>query len=307
MPIFNINGITLSEVPEIPFKLEKDIQRIVEGNMKAVFGINFVRSEFELNGLRIDSLGFDKSSNAFVIVEYKRDKNFSVIDQGFAYLSLLLNNKAEFLLAYNESTKESLRKEDIDWSQSRVIFVSPSFTSYQRQAIGFKDLPIELWEVKQYSNKTILFNQMKSPEKSESITKISPKSELVRSVSKEVRAYTEEFHLERKHVVSKENIKMLYEEVKRGILSVGDGITIKPTAKYIAFVHKTNFVDITIRPSSLKLFLNMKKGELNDPKHLARDVSKIGHWGNGDYEIQIMNLENIGYLLSLIRQSYEKN
>jgi hypothetical protein len=250
MPIFNINGIKLSEVPEIPFKLEKDIQRIVEGNMKAVFGINFVRSEFELNGLRIDSLGFDKSSNAFVIVEYKRDKNFSVIDQGFAYLSLLLNNKAEFILAYNESTKESLRKEDIDWSQSRVIFVSPSFTSYQRQAIGFKDLPIELWEVKQYSNKTILFNQMKSPEKSESITKISPKSELVRSVSKEVRAYTEEFHLERKHVVSKENIKMLYEEVKRAILSIGDGITIKPTAKYIAFVHKTNFVDITIRPST---------------------------------------------------------
>jgi predicted transport protein len=51
----------------------------------------------------------------------------------------------------------------------------------------------------------------------------------------------------------------------------------------------------------------MKKGELNDPKNLARDVSKIGHWGNGDYEIQIMNPEDIGYLLSLIRQSYEKN
>ena len=157
MPIFNINGTNLSEVSEIPFKLERNLQRLVEENMKTIFGIDFVRTEFELNRLRIDSLGFDKSSNAFVIVEYKRDKNFSIIDQGFAYLSLLLNNKAEFILAYNESTKGSLRKDDVDWSQSRVIFVSPSFTSYQRQAIGFKDLTLKLREVKKYYNKTIRF------------------------------------------------------------------------------------------------------------------------------------------------------
>lgn len=259
MPVFNMSDGKLTEVSEIPFKLEKDIQKIMEQNMKTIFGIEFVRTEFELNGLRIDSLGFDKQSNAFVIIEYKREKNFSVIDQGFAYLSLLLNNKAEFILTYNENLKANLKKDDVDWSQSRVIFVSPSFTTYQMQAIGFRDLPIELWEVKQYSNKTVLFNQIKSPEKSESITKISPKSELVRSVSQEVKEYTEEFHLERKHIVSKDNIKILYEEVKRAILSVGDGVTIKPTAKYIAFVHKTNFVDITIQQSSLKLFLNMKK------------------------------------------------
>jgi predicted transport protein len=26
---------------------------------------------------------------------------------------------------------------------------------------------------------------------------------------------------------------------------------------------------------------------LNDPKKIARDVSNMGHWGNGDYEIKI--------------------
>lgn len=303
MPIFNNLSGKLSEVSEVPFNLEKDLQKLVEQNMKTVFDIDFVKTEFELNGLRIDSLGFDKESNAFVIIEYKRDKNFSVIDQGFAYLSLLLNNKAEFILAYNESLGNSLKKDDVDWSQSRVIFVSPSFTSYQRQAIGFKDLPIELWEVKQFSNKTVLFNQIQSPEKSESITKISPKSELVRSVSREVRTYSEEFHLEKVD----DDIRSIYKEIKNAILAIGDSVTIKPTAKYIAFLHKTNFVDVTILKSSLKLFLNMKKGSLNDPKKLARDVSSIGHWGNGDYEIQIKESTDIGYLLSLIRQSYDKN
>jgi hypothetical protein len=65
------------------------------------------------------------------IIEYKRDKNFSVIDQGYACLALLLNNKAEFILLYNEKNMNPLRKEDVDWTQSRVIFVSPSFTTYQ--------------------------------------------------------------------------------------------------------------------------------------------------------------------------------
>ena len=60
-----------------------------------------------------------------------------------------------------------LRKEDVDWTQSRVIFVSPSFTTYQAKAIEFKDLPLELWVIKIYSNNTILFNQIQSPEKSE--------------------------------------------------------------------------------------------------------------------------------------------
>lgn len=63
--------------------------------MHTILGIEFVPSEFELNGLRVDSLGYNKESDSFTIVEYKRDKNFSVIDQGYAYLALLINNKAE--------------------------------------------------------------------------------------------------------------------------------------------------------------------------------------------------------------------
>ncbi|GIX43580.1 MAG: hypothetical protein KatS3mg129_3313 [Leptospiraceae bacterium] len=134
--------------------------------------------------MRIDTLAFDNETKSFVIIEYKKDKNFSVIDQGYAYLALLLNNKADFILEYNECKNESLKKENVDWSQSRVIFISPQFTKYQKQAINFKDLSIELWEVRKYENNTILFNQLKSSsEISESITKISPGNDIVKKIS----------------------------------------------------------------------------------------------------------------------------
>ena len=44
--------------------------------MKTVFHLNFVASEFILNDLRVDSLAYDEESESFVIIEYKRDKNF---------------------------------------------------------------------------------------------------------------------------------------------------------------------------------------------------------------------------------------
>ena len=148
MAFFKINKNSLTSINEEQFKLEKEIQSLTEENMSIIFGLDFVKSEFSLNNFRIDSLAFDKKSNSFVIIEYKRAKSFSVVDQGYAYLSLMLNNKADFILEYNENTEHTLKRNDIDWSQSRVMFISPSFTTYQREAINFKDLPIELWEIK---------------------------------------------------------------------------------------------------------------------------------------------------------------
>lgn len=56
----------------------------------------------------------------------------------------------------------------------------------------------------------------------------------------------------------------------------------------------------------------MKKGTLNDPQKVAREMvkfdgSKIGHWGNGDYEVKTKKQTDIGYVLSLIRQSHDKD
>ncbi|MFK2394924.1 hypothetical protein ACIXOK_04075 [Bacteroides fragilis] len=36
----------------------------------------------------------------------------------------------------------------------------------------------------------------------------------------------------------------------------------------------------------IRLFLNAKKGTLKDPEGITRDVSEVGHWGNGAYEVR---------------------
>lgn len=303
MKLFTVtNNQNLEAIKESQFQLEKDIQRISELNLQTIFNLQFVKSEFSINSFRIDTLTFDQETMAFVIIEYKRDKNFSVIDQGYAYLSLMLNNKADFILEYNESRKNTLKKADVDWSQSKIIFVSPSFTNYQREAINFKDLPIELWEIKKFSNNIILYNQIKTSGSQESIKTISRKDETIKKVSEEIKVYTEEEHLEK----ADDEIRELYEQLKTAILGL-DNFEIQPKKLYLAFFVGKGIVYIHPQKNALKVWINLKKGELDDPKNLTRDVSNVGHWANGDYELQMKNDENLEYILSLIKQSLKKN
>ena len=294
----------LSYIKELPFKFEKDIQNLVEKNLMTLIHLDFIRSEFSLNGFRIDTLAFDNETKSFVIIEYKRDKNFSVIDQGYAYLSLMLNNKADFILEYNECQQTSLKRTDVDWSQSKVIFISPQFTNYQREAINFKDLPIELWEIKRFENETISFEQIQKTSAKESIKTISRNDEIVEAVSKEVKVYTEQDHLQKVGFETRE----LYERVKDRLISLADDITMQPKKQTIDFrVGNNIFCDIILQNSGLKIYVNLKSGDLQDQKKVARDVSNVGHWGNGSYEIKLADLDDIDYIISLLKQSLRKN
>ena len=71
-------------------------------------------------------------------------------------------------------------------------------------------------------------------------------------------------------------------------------------------INDANFVDVRPQKKGIKLWLNLRKGELRDRKNLARNVKNIGHWGNGDYEISISENDSLPYLLALIKQSYKR-
>ncbi len=303
MKLFLKKEDKLTQINEKLFNLEKDIQLITESNMGAIFGLEFVKSECSLNNFRIDSLCFDTKAKSFVIIEYKNSKNFSVIDQGYSYLSLMLNNKAEFVLLYNEIMDKNLRKDMVDWSQSKVIFVSPTYTVYQKESINFKDLPIELWEIKQFENNTVMYLPIKATQQTESINTISSVDSTISTVSKEVKTYTEEEHLNGKP----NNIIELYERVKSEVLNLGD-VTLKPTKQYIAFIgNKKNIVDLVILKSKITVYINMKYSEIDDYKNMVRDVTNIGSWGNGDCQFALESMDDIDYLMFLIKQSYKKN
>lgn len=299
MHIYQLQNGTLRPVKERKADLEKDVQRLTEANLLTVFGLTFVSTEFALQSFRIDTLAFDPDNNAFVIIEYKRDRSFSVIDQGYSYLALMLNNKADFILEYNERTGSSLKRDDVDWSQSRVLFVASSFTTYQQNAINFKDLPIELWEVKIFDNNTVGFNQLLSPESNESIKTVT-KNKTIEKVSKEVKVYTVDDHLQ----VASDSTKRLFAELRDRILALGTEIEERPKKKYIAYRSKTAFVYIKLQRGQLKIWLTNPISGLADPQGIARDVSNVGHHGGGDTEVLLSERSNLNYVLGLIEQSY---
>jgi predicted transport protein len=77
--------------------------------------------------------------------------------------------------------------------------------------------------------------------------------------------------------------------------------------RYIAYKTTTNFVDIEPQLKRLRLSLNMKFSEINDPKGMCRDLTGIGHYTNGDVEISVTSLDQIDYAMDLIHQSFEKH
>ena len=272
----------------IDFKNEKELQSYVEKNMEEILGYKFIATEFSVGDSRLDSLGYDKENNTFIIIEYKNIKNNSLVDQGYSYLALMLERKEAFVLKYNNVTKSNLEICDIDWSQSRIIFISPFFSSRQISATEFQGMPFDLIKATKYENDIVEFDKIsKNPNLKASFT---PNTEIMKD------------HLNK----APEKIKELYQNLKEEILNLGD-IDIEYKKFYIAFKGNTNIVDIEVYSSKIKLFINMKIGSLNDPMNISRDMSKTGHHGNGDYVVEISNEDDIENVIPLIKQSLKVN
>ncbi len=304
MPIYKQSGDKLITIKEKKIDLEKSIQSLVEKNLDELFNLSFVSSEFPLNNLRIDTLAFDEELKSFVVIEYKKDRSISVIDQGYAYLALLLNNKADFVLEYNEKCKKNLRKDDIDWSQSKVLFIASSFTRYQQEAIGFQNLPMELWETKKYDNDLVYLNQIKPSEKSESIKTIA-KNQNVERVSREIKQYSVEDHIKPTWSKAKE----LFNEFSQRVLELDSRFEIHPTKYYIGFNIENKVVfNVQIRSSKILLELyRVKPEDLKDPEKRTRYRKKSFEYYNKHVtQFDIDNAEDIDYAIALVKQVYKK-
>lgn len=284
------------ELKQKDFKNEKEVQTFFENNIENVLGYKFIDTEFVVGDFRIDSLAFDEETKSFRIIEYKNVKNHSLVDQGYTYLKLMLERKADFVLQYNIKTKSSLTIQDIDWSQSRIIFVSPIYTSYQLNATDFKNIPVDLIKITRYEDDIIEIDFIKktSTVKVQEINMEPSKND----VNKEVVVYTEEDHL----VKVSENIKRLYEELKNRILELDD-IDVDAKKLYIAFKGSRNIIDVEFNKNKIKIYINMKKGTLNDPLNITKDISNIGHWGNGNYCIIMDKKDDIDNIIPLVKQS----
>ena len=101
-------------------------------------------------------------------------------------------------------------------------------------------------------------------------------------------------------------IRPVFDSFRKAVLALDPSISEEILKLYVAYKAETNFVDVIPQKTRLWLSLNLEFHELRDPKGLARDVSNLGRWGNGDAEIEVNALEGLPYVMGLVRQAFEK-
>jgi len=109
-----------------------------------------------------------------------------------------------------------------------------------------------------------------------------------------------------KHLAENQPMRPLFDELRKRILNLDSSVKEEFLKLYVAYKTTTNFVDIVPQKSKLRLSLNLKYEEINDPKGICKDVANLGRWGNGDVEVSISKVEELDYILFLIKQALDE-
>lgn len=98
----------------------------------------------------------------------------------------------------------------------------------------------------------------------------------------------------------------LFEAFRAEVLSLDPVVSEEFLKLYVAYKAETNFVDVVPQAKRLRLSLNMPFPDITDPRGICRDVSGLGRWGNGDVEVGLESLDDLPYVIGLVRQSFER-
>ena len=287
-----------------PFDYEKIIQTLVEKNLSSIFPeLEFVISEHEIDDLRPDSIAFNTESKSFAIIEYKKVKHGGALDQGLAYLNLLEEKLATFVLLYNEIKGVLYDVKDINLAETRIIIIAPEYNTHQLRAARSIHAPIELYEIKQYENSIISFNKIEN--KTSGIKKhIKVKQQISYEELSEEDYISGKYHSQNPN----HEIRELYKKLKKIILNNFEKLEYRQRMIYGGYYSREDSSTICtteILKSKIYLCYSTTKKNLIEPSNFVRDKTGKGHHGVGDYMSYIENEKDVEKAISLIRKVYE--
>ena len=135
-----IKGSVVEKIKAKDLDLEKNLQSLFEQNLEELLNIYFLAHEYSTSfGGRIDTLGIDKNGSP-CIIEYKKNQNDNVINQGLSYLRWLLDHKADFEILCQGKKFEI----DIDWDSPRVICIAESYSKFDLDTADILPINVEL-------------------------------------------------------------------------------------------------------------------------------------------------------------------
>ena len=301
--LFKLNKGTLDELENATFTYERALQKLIEDNMETVLGIKFLQSEYATgkeHGGRIDSLGIDENYCP-VIIEYKRSLNENVINQGLFYLDWLMDHKDAFQILVIRMLDQE-KADRIEWSIPRLLCIASDFTKYDEHAIKQMNRNIELIRYKKYDDDILLLEQIES----KYVPTHDKAAKRNQKTQRTPQRTPQKTHSEIFNKID-DNLKNFYLAVVDFINNLGDDIEEKELKLYVAFKRLKNFVCLEIKPTAkeLLLYLKLNPDEFDLTSDLLRDVRNTGHYGTGDLEVKIQNMEEFEQIKHLIIKSYE--
>lgn len=287
--------------------LEKPLQMLIEANLPPMLGIRFVATEYvtgKTHGGRIDSLGLDEN-NSPVIIEYKRSIGENVINQGLYYLDWLMDHQAEFKLQVMDALG-AVAASQIDWSSPRVVCIAADFTKFDAHAVQQINQSVELIRYRRFGDDLLLFEQVntattgRGKARSRELVVGMPFTSTPRcSSSTGDRTYSEWMALYGPEMAG------LIGSLDDFIGSLGDDVQRKELKLYMAFKRLKNFATVVPQKSRLLLFLHIDPDSIAHLSANMRDARTFGHWGTGDLEVAISNLDDLERAKLLIVDAYE--
>ncbi len=302
--LFQIRNGSAQQLLGQSVKLEKKLQTLIEKHLDTFLHIRFVASEYvtgKTHGGRIDTLGLDENFCP-TIIEYKRNANANVINQGLFYLDWLMDHRAEFeQLVQKQFGQEAADK--IDWSTPRLLCIAEDFTRYDVHAIQQINRNIELLRYAYFGEDLFLLDLVNvvsaKPETSGGVDPADP-------TDKPKNKYTfQAEYLEK----AEPELKALYEATRDYITELGDDVQEHILKWYIAYKRLKNFACIALQPgkSRVQMWLSLDPATVTIEEGFSRDVTNIGHLGTGDLELMIRSLEDLEKAKPLIQRSFEEN
>ena len=296
--LFRVGTAQVEEIIGSTDTIERSLQVTFERNLESLLGVRFLASEFSTsNGGRIDSLGLDENGCP-VILEYKRQSNENVINQGLFYLDWLLDHRKDFQWLVLEKLGKSVA-DTIDWSAPRLICVAGDFNRYDDHAVRQIQRNIELIRYRRFGSDLLMLDRVSATSARSGVGEArSPVTPAPPGKYKTIGATL----LELEPALAER-----LEAARTLLLGLGDDVQEAVLQFYIAFKRIKNFACVEVRPTHGRILIYVKV----DPTTVqlepgfTRDVRTIGHYGTGDLEITLTRPEDLDRALPYIQASYE--
>lgn len=313
MPIFEISESSLTPVEQKNFRLEKDLQSLIENNLEVVFNCKLIASEFSTGARhagRIDSLGLSEEHNP-VIIEYKKVESSELINQSLFYLHWIQDHRGDFELAAQSCFGVDVI---IDWSDIRVICIAPNYKKYDLHAVQVMGANIELWKYRLFANNSLYLEEILHTDsamrgdssatsrgngtKNPKMVEAGKKAAITRATG----IYTFDQKLEGKD----SNIQMLAKAARHFILGLDESIEEMPKKFYVAYKTSQNIACLEIKNRHIKLFLKLDPTQVPKGTKNYRDVTDIGHFGTGNVEFTLSSLDDLEPAKDFLQRAYNK-